>query len=115
MFGNLNALMQQARAMQEEMTRVKGELEDLRIEVSTGGDMVKVVSNGVGDIVSIKIDPSFFEDRDTDMLETLILSAVNEARRRAEESAKDAMKKITGGLPLSSLANLLGGLVKPDK
>jgi DNA-binding YbaB/EbfC family protein len=115
LFGNLNALMQQARAMQEEMTRVKGELEDLRIEVRTGGDMVKVVCNGVGDIVSIKIDPGLLQEKDTDMLETLILSAVNEARRRAEESAKDAMKKITGGLPLSSLANLVGGLVKPDK
>jgi len=112
--GNLNALMKQAKAMQEQMTKLKKELETLRIEASVGGGMVTVVCNGSGDVVSIKIDPALVQEKDVEMLETMILSAVNEGRRRAEEAARQAMKKITGGLPLSGLANLIGESLKQE-
>jgi len=112
--GNLNALMKQAKAMQEQMVKIKQELDALRIEASAGGGMVTVLVNGAGDVISIKIDPGLLEGKDVEMLETLIMSAVNEGRRRAEETARKAMKKITGGLPLTGLANLMEGGLKQE-
>ncbi len=95
---NLAGLMKQAQKIQEKFAQIQEELAGKTVEASSGGGMVKVVANGKQEIVSIKIDPEVVNKEDVEMLEDLILAAVNEARKRADELAKNEVAKMTGGL-----------------
>jgi hypothetical protein len=95
---NLAGLMKQAQKIQEKFAQIQEELAGKTVEASSGGGMVKVVANGKQEIVSIKIDPEVVSKDDVEMLEDLILAAVNEARKRADELAKNEVAKLTGGL-----------------
>jgi nucleoid-associated protein EbfC len=95
---NLSSIMKQAQKLQEQIVRLQDELADKTVEASSGGGMVIVVANGKQEIISIKIDPEVVNKDDVEMLEDLILTAVNEAKRRAEELAKEELGKITGGI-----------------
>jgi DNA-binding YbaB/EbfC family protein len=95
---NLSSIMKQAQKLQEQIAKLQEELVDKTVEASSGGGMVTVVANGRQEIVSIKIDPEVVSKDDVDMLEDLILTAVNEAKRRAEELAKEELGKLTGGI-----------------
>jgi len=95
---NFSGLMKQAQKMQEKIAQLQEELAEKTVEASSGGGMVTVVANGKQEIVSIKIDPEVVNRDDVEMLEDLILAAVNEAKKRAEELAKEELSKITGGL-----------------
>ena len=95
---NLSSIMKQAQKLQEQIAKLQEELADRTVEASSGGGMVTVVANGRQEIVSIKIDPEVVSKDDVEMLEDLILTAVNEAKRRAEEMAKDELGKLTGGM-----------------
>jgi hypothetical protein len=95
---NLAGIMKQAQKIQERFAQLQEELAGKTVEASSGGGMVTVVANGKQEIVSIKIDPEVVSKDDVEMLEDLILAAVNEARKRADELAKSEVAKITGGL-----------------
>lgn len=91
-------IMRQAQKLQTEIKKIQDELADRTVEASAGGGMVTVVANGRQDIVSIKIDPEVVDKDDIDMLEDLIVAAVNESRRRAQEVMMGEIAKVTGGL-----------------
>jgi DNA-binding YbaB/EbfC family protein len=95
---NISSIMKQAQKLQEQIVKLQDELADKTVEASSGGGMVIVVASGKQEIISIKIDPEVVNKDDVEMLEDLILTAVNEAKRRAEELAKEELGKITGGI-----------------
>ena len=95
---NMNALMKQAQKMQKQMEETQAALAEQVIETTSGGGAVKIVITGKRVIQSIKINPEVVDPDDVEMLEDLILSAVNEAVRQADEMANNEMGKITGGV-----------------
>lgn len=98
--GNMNNMMKQVQKMQADMQKMQGELEEKEVEATSGGGAVKVIANGKKNIVSIKINPEVVDEDDVEMLEDLVLAAVNEALRSAEAMVSDEMGKITGGMNL---------------
>jgi hypothetical protein len=96
-------LLRQAEKLQTELKRAQDQLADRTVEASAGGGMVTVVSNGKQEIVSIKIDPEVVSRDDVEMLQDLIVAAVNEARMRAQEMMMTEISKITGGMNLPGL------------
>jgi DNA-binding YbaB/EbfC family protein len=92
--------MRQAQNLQTQIKRIQDELGEKTVEASAGGGMVTVVANGKQDIISIKIDPEVVSPDDVEMLEDLIVAAVNESRKRAQELMMGEMAKVTGGLGL---------------
>lgn len=101
---NMNNLMKQAQKMQKQMADMQAELEAKEFETTSGGGAVKIVITGKKEIKSIDIDKDVVDPDDVEMLQDLILTAVNEAIRQVEESASNQMGKFTGGM------NLPGGL-----
>ncbi|MBD3334171.1 MAG: YbaB/EbfC family nucleoid-associated protein [Candidatus Eisenbacteria bacterium] len=100
---DIGRLMKQAQKMQSQLNTLKEELAERRVTASAGGGMVTVETNGRHEILSIKIDPQVVDAEDVEMLEDLIVAAVNEARRQTEEMLKEEMSKVTGGLPLPGM------------
>ncbi|MBO4954262.1 MAG: YbaB/EbfC family nucleoid-associated protein [Clostridia bacterium] len=101
--GNLNNMMKQAQKMQEEMQKTQEALADKTVEASVGGGAVTVSMNGHKQLLSVNISPDVVDPDDVEMLQDLILSAVNEAMRKAEELAAQDLGKITGGLNIPGL------------
>ncbi len=97
----LGNIMRQARKMQERLAEVQKELAAKTCEASSGGGMVTAVVNGSQEVVSIKIDPSVVDPGDVEMLEDLIVAAVNEACKRSRQMATEEMARITSGLGLN--------------
>ncbi len=95
---NMNNLMKQAQKMQEQMVKAQEELESKIIDVTSGGGAVKVVINGKKELQEIKINPEVVDADDVEMLEDLVLTAVNEAIRQMEELTNNEMSKVTGGM-----------------
>lgn len=95
--------MKQAKKMQEKMGRLQEELEAKTIEAQAGGGMVKVVVNGKYEIVSLKIEKDVVNPEDIEMLQDLVIAAVNEGIRKAQEMASAEMAKITGGLNIPGM------------
>jgi DNA-binding YbaB/EbfC family protein len=95
---NLNKLMKQAQKMQEQMAKTQAELEEKTVEVSAGGGKVKVVANGAGEVISIKIDKAIVDANDVEFLEEVVLSGVKQAIEQGKALAQSEMAKITGGL-----------------
>src|SRR4029453_5844902 len=102
---DMNKLLQQMGQMQEQMKQAQAELENETVEATAGGGMVTVVATGAGEIKQIKIDPKAIDPNDPEMLEDMILAAVNEAIR----SARRMMEAKVGGLA----GGALGGLGLP--
>src|ERR1700746_4174891 len=100
---NLNKLMKQAQKMQEQMAKTQAELEERTVEVSAAGGKVKVVANGAGDVVSIKIDKEIVDPNDVEFLEEVVLSGVQNAIEKGKQVAQFEMTKITGGLGIPGL------------
>ena len=96
--GNINNLMKQAQAMQKQMEEMQKEVEAAEFEASVGGGAISVRVNGKKEVLGINIDPD-----DVEMLEDLVLSAVNEALRKADEETANKMGKLTGGLKMPGL------------
>jgi nucleoid-associated protein EbfC len=90
---DIRAMMKQAQKMQEQLQK---DMEELRVEATSGGGMVTVVINGAKQLISLKIDPEVVSKDDVDMLQDLILAAVNDAHRKADEQLK---KKVGGMMP----------------
>ena len=100
---NWKNLMKEAQKMQAKIAKMQEELKEKTVEASSGGGMVKVVCNGQQEIIDIEIEPELLEEKDVEMLQDLVLAAVNEALRRSREIADEEMGKITGGLNLPGL------------
>lgn len=97
---NMNNLMKQAQRMQKQMEEAQAELETKVFEVTSGGGAVKVVITGKKNITSIEINPDVVDPDDVEMLQDLVMTAVNEAIRQADEVVTSTMGKITGsGVP----------------
>ena len=97
---NQAAQMRKIQAMQAEMEKVQEELKTKEIETTAGGGAVSVTVNGAKELVSIKIDPEVMDKDDPEMLQDLILVAVNEGLRQIDEMSENEMNKIAGGLGL---------------
>ena len=100
---NMNQMMKQAQKMQRQMEEMQAELANQTLEVSSGGGMVKVTINGEKKITDLIIAPEAVDPDDVEMLQDLVLTAVNEAIRQIDESASSQMSKITGGMSLPGL------------
>lgn len=99
----MNNIMKQAQKVQKQMMEVQEELANRTVEATVGGGMVAVVANGQQDIMAIRIDPEVVDPNDVEMLQDLILAAVNEAHRKAQELMNTEMSKLTGGLKIPGL------------
>ena len=97
--GQLAGLMKQAQAMQDNLKKAQEELAFIEVEGESGAGIVKVLMTCKHDVKRITIDPSLLAD-DKDMLEDLVAAAVNDALRRAEQTAQEKMSAVTAGLPL---------------
>jgi hypothetical protein len=95
--------MKQAKKMQERMARMQEELAFKTVEAAAGGGMVSVVVNGKYEVISLKIDKECVNPEDLEMLQDLVIAAVNEGIRKAQEMAAMEMSKITGGLNIPGL------------
>ena len=95
---NMNNLMKQAQKMQKQMESLQAEMAEKTIETTSGGGAVKVVITGKKEIKSININPEVVDPDDVEMLQDLIMAAVNEAIRQAEDMMNSEMSKVTGGL-----------------
>ena len=97
---SIQDLMKQAQQMQE---RLQKQMAELRVEATAGGGMVTVVVNGAKQLQSIKIDPEVVSKEDVEMLQDLILAAVNDAQRKADEEMSKSMGGMMGGLKIPGL------------
>ena len=96
---NMN-MIKQAQKMQQDMLKMQEELEVKQYEAAAGGGVVKAVVNGKHEVVSLTIDPEAVDPEDVEMLQDMIVAAVNEAMRSADNDASSSMQKLTGGLGL---------------
>jgi DNA-binding YbaB/EbfC family protein len=101
--GNMNNMMKQVQKMQKQMADMQGELEEREVEATAGGGAITATVNGKKQLVKIQISPEVVDPEDVEMLQDLILAAVNEASKKAEEMMEKEMSKITGGLNLPGM------------
>ncbi len=100
---NIAKMLKQAQQMQAKLAETQAELADKIVEASVGGGKVKVVANGAGDVVSIKIDPQVVDPQDVEMLEDLVLSGVQQAIEDAKKMAGAEMGKLTAGMNIPGM------------
>lgn len=98
MVKNFRDLLKQAQKLQAKIAEIQKDLAGKTVEVTAGGGMVTVTVSGTQEIMKIKIDPAVVNSGDIEMLEDLIVAAVNEGLRKARELATDEMSRVTGGL-----------------
>ena len=96
-------MMKQAQKLQAKMLRLQEELAERTVETTAGGGMVKVVANGKQQIVSIKIEKEVVDPDDIEMLQDLVLAAVNDALAKSQEMVSAEMSKLTGGLNIPGM------------
>ena len=97
---NLGNMMKQAQELQKKMSEAQEKLNQIEVEGTSGGGLVKVISTAKGNIKKISIDDSLLKKDEKDILEDLIVAAINDAKQKGETSAQEHMKSITGGLSL---------------
>ena len=100
---DLGSLFKQAQEMQSKMVEVQRDLAEKKVEVSTGGGMVKIVANGVNEIISVHIDDELINMNDREVLEDLITGAINEVHRKVKKLAQEEMTRFTGGIKIPGL------------
>ncbi len=99
----MNDLMKQAQQMQKRMLEIREELANRTVEATVGGGMVTAIVNGQQEIVSLHITPEVVDPDDTEMLEDLVVAAINEALQQSQELMSSEMNKLTGGLKIPGL------------
>ena len=97
---NIQQMMKQAQQMQERMQK---QMEEMRVEATAGGGMVTVTMNGAKQVLGLKIDPEAVSKEDVEMLQDLILAAVNDAHRKVDETLATQLRGLTGGLGIPGL------------
>jgi DNA-binding YbaB/EbfC family protein len=101
--GGIGNMMKQVQQMQAKMEKIQAELEATEVEGTAGGGMVKVIANGKNDIVSVTIDPEVVDAEDVEMLQDLIVAAINQAKEKAQELQAERMASLTGGINLPGM------------
>jgi len=96
-------MMKQAQKLQSKIFKLQEELADRTVETTVGGGMIKAVANGKQELLSIKIDPEVVDPTDVQMLEDLIVAAVNEVLKKSQEMVSEEMTKLTGGFNIPGL------------
>lgn len=102
-FGNMGGMMKQAQQLQKKMLKMQEELGTKTVEATAGGGMVKVVANGSQRIESISLEKEVVDPEDIEMLQDLILAAVNDALAKSQEMVSSEMGKLTGGFNIPGL------------
>ena len=97
---NIGKMMKQAQQMQERMQKA---MEELEVEGSAGGGMVTAKMNGAKQLLDLKLDPEVVDPEDVEMLQDMIVAAINDAARRVDEALQEQMQSLTGGLPLPGM------------
>jgi hypothetical protein len=109
--GDMGGLMKQAqkqmRDMQRQMNQVEEDLRDRVVEGSSGGGMVKVLFNGMGEAVDVKIDPEILEDEDPEFIQEMVLAAIHQGQKKASELEEAERGKVAGKMNLPGLEGLL--------
>ena len=100
---NMNQMMKQAQQMQMKMAALQKELDTREVEASSGGAMVTVKVNGKQELISIKINKECVDPTDVEMLEELVMTAMNQALKESSEMVSNAMGKVTGGLNIPGM------------
>lgn len=104
---NMNQMLKQAQKMQDDMTKKQEEIEEREFTSSVGGGAVEVTISGKKEVKQMKIKPEVVDPEDVEMLEDLIISALNEAMRNVDDITEDEMNKITGGMNIPGMAGML--------
>ena len=97
---NLGQMMKQAQQIQQKMADMQAELAEAEVVGKSGGGMCQVTLNGKGEAKKVLIDPALVKPEDAEVLEDLIVAAINDARAKADEMMREKMQELTGGLPL---------------
>jgi DNA-binding YbaB/EbfC family protein len=100
---DIQRMVQQAQKAQQELVRVQGELGSVMVDGSAGGGVVKAVVTGKQELVSVTIDPAAVDPDDVDMLQDLIVAAINDALRASRQIAEERMAAVTGGLQIPGM------------
>jgi hypothetical protein len=100
---DMNNIMKQAQQMQEKLSQVQNELAGKTVTASVGGGMVSVTVNGKNELLSVQIDKEVINPEDQAMLQDLIVSAVNEGIKKAQDMAQTEMRKLTGGINIPGM------------
>ena len=104
MGGGMNAnMVRQAQKMQQDMLKMQEEMESKTFDATAGGGMVKATVNGRHELLALEIDPEAVDPEDVEMLQDMVIAAVNEAARKADAENSATMSKLTGGLNLGGL------------
>ncbi len=101
--GNMQGMLKKVQKMQADMLKMQEELKKRTVEASAGGGAVCAVANGQKELVSIKINPAAVDPEDVEMLEDMILTAVNDALKKIDEMTEKEMGKVTGGMKLPGM------------
>ena len=97
---NLGNMMKQAQELQKKMTEAQNKLNEIEVEGTSGGGLVKVIATAKGSFKTLSIDESLIKIEEKEILEDLIIAAINDAKQKGENAAQEQMKSLTGGLPL---------------
>jgi DNA-binding YbaB/EbfC family protein len=97
---NLDEILKAAQSMQEKLGAAQNRLDEIMVDGASGGGMVRVQASAKGRVARVEIDPSLLEPGSKEMLEDLIVAAMNDARVKAEAAAGAEMQKVTAGLPI---------------
>lgn len=111
---NLGSLMKQAQEMGGRMQALQGELRAKRATGSSGGGLVEVEVNGLGEALAVRIDPALFAKSDREMIEDLLPAAFNAAQQKARQMHVEAMQALAGGLPIGGFQDMLSQLSAGD-
>lgn len=101
--GNMNSMMKKVQKMQQEMARTQQEIEEKEFSSTAGGGVIEAVVNGKKEVVKIKIDEDVVDPEDTEMLEDLVVAAINDALKKADEYSQKEMGKLTGNINIPGL------------
>lgn len=102
-FGDMGKMMKQVQKMQADMAKAQEDLKEMTVEAASGGGAVRVVVTGKQELKEIKISPEVIDPEDAEMLEDLVLAAVNEGLRKSVELQTEEISKVTGGLKIPGL------------
>ncbi|MDA0283298.1 MAG: YbaB/EbfC family nucleoid-associated protein [Planctomycetota bacterium] len=108
--GDIASLMKQAKEMQGRMGEIQDRLALMRIRGSAGGGMVAFEVNGKQDVIGCTVDPTLFESGDREMLEELVVSAMNDALHKSRQAGAEAMQEVAGGLNIPGLEGMMSKL-----
>lgn len=103
MGGNMGQMMKQAQKLQQQMAKMQAEMAEKTVEASAGGGMVRVTVNGQQQVLSIHIEKEVVDPEDVEMLQDLLMAAVNDALQKSQEMMSSAMGQLTGGMKIPGL------------